>query len=54
MRLAIITVQFPRMPLPRLEDIGAAMKAVPNPCGHTFESFIPHFEDDEPEAETRH
>jgi len=55
MRLTILTARLPRMPLPRLEDIGAAMMAVPNPSGHTFESFIPHREDDdEPDTERRH
>ncbi len=55
MRLEIITAQLQRLPLwPCLEDIGAAMKAVPNPCGQTFESFIPHLDDEEREAETRH
>jgi hypothetical protein len=30
------------------------MMAVPNPSGHTFENFIPHRDDDEPELQTRH
>jgi len=54
MRLTILTARLPRMPLPSLEDIGAAMMAVPNPSGHTFESYIPHREDDEPDSERRH
>jgi hypothetical protein len=54
MRFTILTARVPRMPLPTLEDIGAAMMVVPNPSGHTFESYIPHFDDDEPDDETRH
>ena len=54
MRLDLITARLQRLPWPCLEDIGAAMKAVPNPCGQTFESFIPHLDDDEREGETHH
>jgi hypothetical protein len=41
MRLALIPTRLPRLPLPRLADIGAAMMVSPNPCGRTFESFVP-------------
>ena len=54
MRLALFTTRLVRMPMPRLEDIGAAMMAAPNPCGRTFESFMPLFEEEESEPETRH
>lgn len=43
MRLGFITSRLGRLSLPRLEDIGAAMMAAPNPCGRTFESFMPDF-----------
>jgi hypothetical protein len=54
MRFTILTVRLPRMPLPTLEEIGAAMMVVPNPSGYTFESYMPRFDDEEPEADTRH
>jgi hypothetical protein len=54
MRFTVITARLPRVSFPSLEDIGAAMMAVPNPSGHTFESFIPHLDNDEPDQETRH
>ena len=54
MRLDIITTRLAGIGLPRLEDIGAAMMAAPNPCGRTFESFMPQFEEDEAEPETQH
>ena len=54
MGLASFTTRLARMPMPRLEDIGAAMMAAPNPCGRTFESFMPRFEEDETEPETQH
>ena len=53
MPLTLFTTALARMPMPRLEDIGAAMMAA-NPCGRTFESFMPQFEEDETEPETRH
>ncbi|MFZ2030802.1 MAG: hypothetical protein WAU68_10870 [Vitreimonas sp.] len=54
MRLTILTARLPRMPFPTLEDIGAAMMAVPSPSGHTFESFMPKFEEEKPDTEARH
>jgi hypothetical protein len=54
MRFTILTARLPRMPLPTLEDIGAAMMVVPSPSGHTFESYMPRFDDEKPEADTRH
>ncbi len=54
MRLDILATRLARMGLPRLEDIGAAMMAAPNPCGRTFESFMPRFDEEEAELETLH
>jgi hypothetical protein len=54
MRLTILSARLRRLPLPTLEDIGAAMMAVPNPTGHTFESYMPYFDDDDAEADRRH
>jgi hypothetical protein len=53
MRLSLPTARLPRMPLPRLEDIGAAMMAVPNPCGRSFESYLPQRKE-ERDARARH
>jgi hypothetical protein len=55
MRLDIITRRLADKglaALPRLEDIGAAMMAAPNPCGRTFESFMPLFDEEEAEPKT--
>lgn len=54
MRFAVITARLPHMPLPTLEVIGAAMMFVRNPSGHTFESYMPRFDDEKPEADTLH
>jgi hypothetical protein len=42
------------LPLPRLEDIGAAMMFAPNPSGYTFESLMPPAVRVGPKKETRH
>lgn len=54
MRPVIITMRFPRVSWPRLEDIGAAIMAAPSPYGRTFESFMPRLDEEEPSHQTRH
>lgn len=53
LRLAILTARLRRVPLPRLEDIGAVVMAAPNPWGHTFERFLPPLEMNEDTDEPR-
>lgn len=54
MRLDIIAARLPRLPFPRLEDIGEALMAVPNPHGHTFESYLLQRDQDDWETEIPH